>query len=149
MVVLLDFFLNYRSWRLVSLVGFFFFLMNTHWLVSWVGRNQKNKIKKWHRPFNQLKPTCNSLGWNLETARHGKLSLHKYKWPSIILRPTLWTIARTCRAFYFFFLVVAGRCFQLISANVMWVNSALVIYRVLNFIVNTIFTLAFKKINKG
>ena len=42
---------------------------------SSVSGEEQKKIKiKWHRAFNQLKPTWNWLGWNLETARHNKYS---------------------------------------------------------------------------
>ena len=41
----------------------------------WLARNPKKKKKK-KKAFNHLKPTCNSLAWNLEAASHDKFPLH-------------------------------------------------------------------------
>ena len=38
----------------------------------WLARTQKKKKKA----FNHLRPTCNSLAWNLEAASHDKFPLH-------------------------------------------------------------------------
>ena len=46
-----------------------------HWLVRWV-RDWRGTKKKKGKAFNQLKPMCNSLAWNLEAASHDKFPLH-------------------------------------------------------------------------
>ena len=68
-------FILVKCFHFLSTVDFCHILLKFgHWLVGWVSpwlaRNRKKKA------FNQLKPMCNSLAWNLEAASHDKFPLH-------------------------------------------------------------------------
>ena len=61
----------YQLWTSVT----YFWSLVIRWLGEPViGEEPKKKKKK--KAFNHLKPTCNSLAWNLEAASHDKFPLH-------------------------------------------------------------------------